>query len=242
MLNQKKMTSSRALVALAVALLAASTGKVPLLSPPVKAVLSFVLPASLGGGSGGVFSSGGDADDDGSTGGGGQFRANRLLSIALRNATSDYDEVRGEGSSLLCSLLEGQAAERGGAGKQADFHHRSSFPPLARSLAPPPTEKNSNKMRKTHLFFFLSSAPHTQSPARLHRLRVVQVARARRRRRGGVHRVSENQGEEVRAGKEFRRRPPPPRRRRFLDYSPPLLVSGQRGGRAALWLRIQSDP
>ena len=86
------MPSPRALVALAVALLAASTGKVPLLSPPVKAVLSFVLPASLGGG---VFSSGGAVagDDDGSTGSG-HLRANRLLSIALRNATSDYDEVR----------------------------------------------------------------------------------------------------------------------------------------------------
>lgn len=100
------MPSPRALVALAVALLAASTGKVPLLSPPVKAVLSFVLPASLGGGSGGVFSSGGDVADDRSTGGG-HLRANRLLSIALRNATSDYDEVR----IRMVDLLEKKAGQ-----------------------------------------------------------------------------------------------------------------------------------
>ncbi len=93
--NPKKMTSFRALVALAVALMAASTGKVPLLSPPVRAVLSFV----RGGGSGigAAFSRDVAAiDDDGGTG---HLRASRLLSIALRNATSDYDEVRG---SMLC--------------------------------------------------------------------------------------------------------------------------------------------
>lgn len=86
------MASSRALVALVVALLAASTGKVPLLSPPVKAVMSFVLPASLGGSGGRGFSfSNADGDDGSGIGSGG--RGPRLLSIAMRNATSDYDEV-----------------------------------------------------------------------------------------------------------------------------------------------------
>lgn len=84
------MASPRTLVALVVALLVASTGRVPLLSRPVKAVVSFVLPASLGGFVGGGFSfnNGGIDGDDGSIG-----RGPRLLSIAMRNATSDYDEV-----------------------------------------------------------------------------------------------------------------------------------------------------
>ena len=180
--SNEKMTSSRALVALAVALLAASTGKVPLLSPPVKAVLSFVLPASLGGGSGGAFSSD-VAGDDGSTS---HLRANRLLSIALRNATSDYDEVR------MLALLE----------RKQSKGQRRGFVASARGGIPPP-------------------------------FRMVQVARTRRGGRGGVHRVSEIQGEKVKK-KSWRER-----EREListspvvvlLDYSRSLLVWGRTEG------------
>ena len=142
--SNEKMTSSRALVALAVALLAASTGKVPLLSPPVKAVLSFVLPASLGGGSGGAFSSD-VAGDDGSTS---HLRANRLLSIALRNATSDYDEVR------MLALLERKQSKGQRRGFVASA--RGGIPPPFPPLAPP--GKNF-KMASDNKLIFFSSPP-----------------------------------------------------------------------------------
>ena len=126
------MTSYRALVALAVALLAASTGRVPLLSPPVKAVLSFVLPAALGGGgrAGGFSNDVAAENDDGSS----HLRASRLLSIALRNATSDYDEVRGR-----CCPAQGRSSRlREGSVTDSSSSRRED-------------EKNSNKMATTPL-------------------------------------------------------------------------------------------
>ena len=221
--SNEKMTSSRALVALAVALLAASTGKVPLLSPPVKAVLSFVLPASLGGGSGGAFSSD-VAGDDGSTS---HLRANRLLSIALRNATSDYDEVR------MLALLERKQSKGQRRGFVASA--RGGIPPPFPPLAPPGKNFKMASDNKLIFFFFPPPLPHihTRNPARLHRLRMVQVARTRRGGRGGVHRVSEIQGEKVKK-KSWRER-----EREListspvvvlLDYSRSLLVWGRTEG------------
>jgi len=115
------MTSPRGLVALVVALLAASTGRVPFLSPPVRAVLSFVLPGGSGGGAGAgsMFSSNDNAagDGDDNADGFGSLRASRVLSIAMRNATSDYDEVR---RSMIDRKnrrrVSGRGSNRGGGG------------------------------------------------------------------------------------------------------------------------------
>jgi len=83
------MPSSRVLVIALVALLAASTGKVPFFSKPVRAVVSLAFPSSSS--EGALFD--GDGENSSSS------RSSRtLLTLAIRNATSDFDEV-----SLVCS-------------------------------------------------------------------------------------------------------------------------------------------
>jgi hypothetical protein len=70
-----------------------------------------------------------------------------------------------------------------------------------RRAARPRKTKQTQQDGETSPFLLLptSSAPlRTRNPARLHRLRVVQVARARRTGRGGLRRVFEIQGEKVR--------------------------------------------
>ena len=108
---------------LVVALLAATTGKVPLLSPPVKAVVSFVFPSLGGGGNSGSSDASFRGDDDDGNGRG--LRASRLLSIALRNATSDYDEVRGSCGIGCCSFpsrkREGEERRRNEKRDSADL-------------------------------------------------------------------------------------------------------------------------
>lgn len=80
---------SRTLVIALVALLAASTGKVPFLSKPVGALVSLVFPSSTGGG---LFF-GGDGSIGDAAASSSRSSPSRMLTLAIRNATSDFDEV-----------------------------------------------------------------------------------------------------------------------------------------------------